>query len=208
MFTLPPPEKRRMVGEPVRKWFFQNFTTQSNDTYIYYLTFKYSFILCLIFSALNWLSYNFGIEFDFGLFAIAIPKEEFNKIFLFSYPLYTSAVLALIVLPFCYGLFRRNVDWKNFDPTWWIDARRKKMADVPMRFRSSKILIFISLIMIPLSSIGWYWFCKNFYLYDSYGYFLLSLFVLPVLMSLFCHIFIISLTTYQRYQSNRDWEEH
>src|SRR4051812_19081311 len=86
LFLLPPVKRRRMIGNPLReKLFGPFFSVEKDDTYIFYLVFKSSFVVGMTLSVLLWLSYKFGIHCSIGSFDICIPQEDFIRKFSWSF---------------------------------------------------------------------------------------------------------------------------
>jgi hypothetical protein len=99
--NLPSYQKRDAFADFLLQMSFSPDMKRSDDDgYCYYLCFKWSLIVCLLFSLMNWVSYAYGVSFDLLLFKIHLDGNKVAYQFVMSYPFYVSGVVALTCLPF------------------------------------------------------------------------------------------------------------
>lgn len=192
IFLLPPAHERRMIKGPLQQALFPNFISEKNDHYVYYLCFKYSFVIGLFLSLINWLFYEFGLSVEIGSFSVKFSQTGFNKEFLYSYPFYMAAISWTLILPFYYWLFKKNVDPKSFISYSWVD--KKKLLDDPDPSSKNLQIATLSFVMPPFVGVALYWLCNRLFLTESYGFFIFSLFSAPFGIALFNYTFLASFT--------------
>jgi hypothetical protein len=148
IFALPDVSRRDNIPHFL---YPRRFSKTSDDTYVTYLCFKRGFVVCIILVAMNWISYAYGVRFDFGPFMIDVPKDEFAKAFLFSFPKYTSAILLSLLFPFHLALFRYHINPRTFDLLWW-----NEYFTIRSRRQRGKVLFHtvFTLFCLPIAMFG------------------------------------------------------
>ena len=199
--TLPPVEKRYDLPLWAKKHFFSYFRKENDDSYIYYLFFLRSFILCMILAFLNLTSFLFDVHYDFFLFEINFPDaKSINEYLLWSFPFYSSTIILLIVLPLHIVMFRKYVDPKTFDTLWW----NKKFWPEHKRRRGKILRLYIPGIFLLIATmyssfaVPWY-IMQGLELHESYIYFLFLLLFLSSFISWMGSFVLTSIAVLWRY---------
>ncbi len=168
-FVLPPVEKRRMIGGIIKKYNYPDFSTEADDTYIYYLVMKYSFFVSSFFSILYWVSYAFHTRLSLFFFTIDVwhynilaragtwleahgePGDfvRYSPVasMICSYPFVVGTAVLLIFIPYAWLLFWANVDFDATDLLHWDQALvQKKKGDPHALFKAAlkSLLVYLA----------------------------------------------------------------
>jgi len=203
IFGLPPVEKRWMLGPqfPLRFFFREpEYRKECDDTYIYYLVARTTFIVCGGLSALSLVSQEFGLSLHFYFFDIALTGQDYVQTFLRTYCKYTATILLLFVLPYYIALFRYHFNPRLFDVTWWnprpIKLKTMNAADVWVY----GIVLCAVTIFGMYGLFAWPWFyMRGHGLQGSYPFFLLCLVMLPLFFSFLCRTLVVFVMIFWRY---------
>jgi hypothetical protein len=207
LFALPPAKRRWMPGPnfPLRFFFREpEFRKECDDTYIYYLTARTTFVICALFSVLNYLSHALSMTFNFYFFVIDLTDPGYAKKLLMTYTYYTATILLFIVLPYYIALFRYHFNPRTFDVTWWNPRPIKlKTMNSAEKWRTG-IVVFPSLILGMYYLFAWpAIYMESGGLENSYPFFVFCLVILPFFFSLFSRAWIILTMVFWRYSGER-----
>jgi hypothetical protein len=200
LFTLPPAEERRtLFSFSLQGTGGTTSTTQSDDTYIYYLLIRTSFFVALFFSLLNVDSQAFKQMLDFRLFVIDLAGPDYVKTFLLTYTQYTATVL-LVVQLYYVVLFRVNIDPRTSTPSW---VRKGSVSKKPMSRRRIWLLTITNLFAMIAFMYGLYaiylLFMQGLGLDHSYLYFLFCVITMPFLMATGNALLLLVITVFWRH---------
>ena len=152
IFTLPPVEKRHMVGGIVKDLIYTHWEKDRDDTYIYYLMTKLGFFISLFLSSLYFISYIFGISLDFWLFEIKVGRETPVNDFIYSHSFVSPTILLMTLIPYGASLFRANINLDEIDLLSWnpkgFDMRENNREHFFRTFSFARFL----LLFIPYGS--------------------------------------------------------
>jgi hypothetical protein len=121
-FVLPPVEKRHIAQGSLKRLTSPRFTAEADDGYIYYLLYKYSWLVGSTFSLMYGLSYCLRVSFKFYFFTIRIDPRDVIHSVMWSYPFVVPTVLFSIFLPLGWLLLRVNVDLNSYELRRWDEA--------------------------------------------------------------------------------------
>jgi hypothetical protein len=118
-FVLPPVDQRRMVNGIIKAKCYPLFSTEADDTYIYYLLLRLSFFIVAMFSFLLLASEAFKTQFTFYLFTVSVNPNDLAESAAWVYSRVVSTMLFVVCLPYGLLLFRANMDFNCFDLLHW-----------------------------------------------------------------------------------------
>ena len=188
IFRLPSIGSRRMSRGWFRKFFFPwRFTERSDDTYLYYLCARTSFMVTTGLLALNWISLIFDLKLNFYFFNIYLNPDKFVESFSLEFPEYTSSILMLVVIPYYLVRFLWNINPKQLDILWWYNnisekTKRKRVRVIP-------IFLFLLLSLISTMLLA---FALPFYLILNLGFSPTSYLFFIVVCALFLVCFTVA----------------
>ena len=199
LLSLPSVEKR----DNIPQFLYPRFSKRHDDTYIAYLCFKRSLIVCVALVALNWLSYTIGVSSNFGIFKIDLPRENFAEAFMYSFPRYASAVLLFAILPFHLVLLRTHINPKTYDLLWWnvLYAVRERRTKKDILWRTISALMLIPFAMFNAFGLP-YFYMDATNSAESLRFFATLSLLFPVFLSWMNGWMVITIAVVRRYGGN------
>lgn len=144
-----PPERR------ARDWFLRIFvggraaSRPSDDTFVYYLIFRTSFLVSVLLAIANVVLRSAGGNFE--AVGRGLTGENVVPGFLTSYPKYAATFLLLVILPYHVVLFRSLINPRAFDLAWW---RRKPLPAESMDRSTVWLLHLTGLAVVLVAMYG------------------------------------------------------
>ena len=181
----------------------QKFTVRSDDTYIYYLCARMSFVVTTVLLFLNWISLIFQVDIDLFFFEINLPRKNFIEVFAYSFPFYTATSLFCFIIPFYLVKFFYNVNPKKVDVTWWYHNIRKETKQKTIQMIILYCLNGVIAIVGGYIAFGLPLFILSYSIFDSlkfsYFYLLLISLLFCVIYSIVSYLFLLSIIGLYRY---------
>lgn len=200
LFTLPDWEDRNMSqGWIVRTFLPPRFTRRSDDTYILYQCAKLGVFVTLFLLFLNFISLISNINFDFYLFKVDLQDMFFIEEFAKNFPLYTSTIIVLSVLPFYMVKYFYNINPRKVDVTWWYSyiwpgAKEQKKVMIKRGLK----LIIVPLLAMYLGSFLPLWILEYYpSLHSSYVFYAAINIIYLILYSSVFYVIFGAAVTYR-----------
>ena len=153
-FTLPSVEQRWMPEGTVKNIFYTYFDKERDDTYIYFIILLLGVTFTAIFSGIYLSTYFFNYKINLGFINIGLSNNEPVRDFINSFPLVVPTFLLLIVLPFGFFLFLRNVNMQKLDLLNW-NVKGVKLRNMDKRkLYKTQFIGFCLLIIAIYGSYG------------------------------------------------------
>jgi len=212
IFGLPPVERRRILitSRWVERGFFGSGMLQvdHDDLYIYYLIFKWSFIIAVGLASLYVTSLLSGLTFDFYFICIRLNQTHFVNSFLEAYVKQLSDIMLFVLVPFYAVMFRYHFNPRTHDLGSWnpraSDVRRlRPVTPLKSSIASAASIVFLGLIMYH-SDMLYRDFMRAFHLGSSFGYLLISAFSIALTYSAFNRLVLMAVLVFWRFVGKRD----
>ena len=199
LFTLPPAHKRRMLFSfSIQGTGGTTSSIRADDTYIYYLITRTSFLVALFLSLLNLDSQAFTQVLNFYFFVIDLTGSDYLQRFLNSYTTYTATILLLLQLYYII-LFAQTSTPEPLLPLGLATAKHPRGTRPRVKYR---LLPFITVPCIIAAMYGlfglYYLIMQGLHLEHSYLYFLLCIITMPFVMAVFNFTLLLTVMTFWR----------
>lgn len=207
MFKLPPVERRSIIEWP---WLERNFFGKGSlrkdcdDLYIYFLTFKWSFVIACILAAIYITSYFTGVAIDLNFFVIDLTGADFVEKSLKSYPYHLTNILLFIVLPYYLLMFRYYFNPRTYDLRSWNPKASELGPIKPLKTSAAGVGVLVVFSMIMYRSGGIFISVMNTSnVNGSSAYMLTCLIVISFIYATFNRILLMSILVFWHFAGKR-----
>ena len=196
---IPPVENRSSFSSGWIEWSFFGRRLperpQNDDLYIYYLIFKWSFLLAIMLATLYGVAALSDSTFTLYFFSVRLSGSDFVAYFLHKYVTQVTSIIVFVLVPFYTLKFRYHYNPRTYDLGSWnpnLREVRRSLQATPAKYCVASVISFASLILImyffdlPVSTL----LITPYHLESSWAFFLVIALLVAILYAAFAPLLL------------------